>query len=108
MTQIEYCFRFVPFGAGFLVFGDLLLNESLLTLFSTQAFYFVTQVSALAAHGFVVLPVIYAAICRSNPFTLLFAACNPMIAGFIASSRWVSQVHIYMLTSEDPFSNKFI
>ena len=80
-------YRFTPLGAGFLIVAEFLRDKSLMSLFSVHKYYFITLISALTVHGFIILPALYAAITRKNPCVLMLSVYHPLVVGYITSSR---------------------
>ena len=72
-----------PVGVCFLIAGQILATKDLSSELAKLGMYFITVMIGLLVHGFIVLPVIYFAVTRSNPFIFIFNM-----------GRWV--VYIYL------------
>lgn len=61
-----------PVGVCFLIAGQILETEDLGTELAKLGMYFLTVMIGLVVHGFIILPLIYFAVTRSNPLTFIF------------------------------------
>ena len=61
-----------PVGVCFLIAGQILATKDLSSELAKLGMYFITVMIGLLVHGFIVLPVIYFAVTRSNPFIFIF------------------------------------
>ena len=61
-----------PVGVCFLIAGQILETKDLGDELAKLGLYFLTVMIGLFLHGFIVLPLIYLAVTRSNPMTFIF------------------------------------
>ena len=61
-----------PVGVCFLIAGQILETEDLGTELAKLGMYFLTVMIGLVVHGFIILPLIYFTVTRSNPLTFIF------------------------------------
>ena len=61
-----------PIGVCFLIAGQILATKDLGSELAKLGMYFLTVMIGLVVHGFIILPIIFFAVTRSNPFTFIF------------------------------------
>ena len=61
-----------PVGVCFLIAGQILETNDLEGELSKLGMYFLTVMIGLVVHGFIILPLLYFAVTRSNPLAFIF------------------------------------
>ena len=61
-----------PVGVCFLIAGQILETRDLGSELAKLGFYFLTVMIGLVVHGFIILPLLYFAVTRSNPLPFIF------------------------------------
>ncbi|XP_050311589.1 excitatory amino acid transporter 3-like isoform X2 [Anthonomus grandis grandis] len=71
MKITSWVIKLSPVGILFLVCAEILKMKQLSEVMSSLGLYFITVLVGLAIQGFVVLPILYFALTRRNPFTYI-------------------------------------
>lgn len=77
---------FSPVGVCSLIAGNLLGDTKLDEMLITLVYYILTVISGLAIHSLIILPLIYFAFTRQNPFKLFKAVLKALLLAFGTSS----------------------
>lgn len=85
--------RYVPFGIMFLVGSKIVEMEDVILLVTSLGKYIFASILGHIIHGGIVLPLIYFAFTRKNPFSFLAGLITPFTTAFATCSR-------YTVTSE--------
>ncbi|CAL8332060.1 unnamed protein product [Boreogadus saida] len=86
MVLVSWIMWYAPVGIMFLVAGKIVEMEDVATLFSSLGKYIACCMVGHAIHGLLVLPAIYAAITRKNPYTFLWGTFTALATAFGTSS----------------------
>jgi len=82
MKLTTWIIYLTPVGVCFLIAGQILETEDLGTELAKLGMYFLTVMIGLVVHGFIILPLIYFAVTRSNPLTFIFNMGSALITAF--------------------------
>jgi len=82
MKLTTWIIYLTPVGVCFLIAGQILATKDLSSELAKLGMYFITVMIGLLVHGFIVLPVIYFAVTRSNPFIFIFNMGSALITAF--------------------------
>jgi len=82
MVITTWVINLAPFGVFFLIGGQVLGMGDFGTVLMQLGWYFTTVLMGLFLHGLVVLPTIYAVICRKLPFKFLWNMTNAFTTAF--------------------------
>ena len=84
MTRVG---RLSPIGVCFLIAAKILELKSFSVLLGQLGMYFITVLTGILLHGFVVLVLIYILIVRELPFRYIANISQPLATAFGTSSR---------------------
>lgn len=79
--------RYIPFGIIFLVGSKIVEMEDVVLLVTSLGKYIMASILGHIIHGGIVLPLIYFAITRKNPFSFLSGLITPFTTAFATCSR---------------------
>lgn len=79
--------RYIPFGIIFLVGSKIVEMEDVVLLVTSLGKYIVASILGHIIHGGIVLPLIYFAFTRKNPFSFLSGLITPFTTAFATCSR---------------------
>merc|ERR1711934_480348 len=82
MKLTTWIIYLTPVGVCFLIAGQILETEDLGTELAKLGMYFITVMIGLVVHGFIILPLIYFTVTRSNPLTFIFNMGSALITAF--------------------------
>lgn len=82
--------RYVPIGIMFLVGSKIVEMEDVVLLVTSLGKYIFASILGHFIHGGIILPLIYFAATRQNPYRFLLGLITPFATAFATSSRWVS------------------
>lgn len=82
--------RYVPIGITFLVGSKIVEMEDIMLLVTSLGKYIFASILGHCIHGGIILPLIYFASTRQNPYRFLLGLITPFATAFATSSRWVS------------------
>merc|ERR1719462_7525 len=82
MKLTTWIIYLTPVGVCFLIAGQILATKDLSSELAKLGMYFLTVMIGLVVHGFIILPLIYLAVTRSNPFTFIFNMGSALITAF--------------------------
>ena len=80
-------FRYSPLGVASLIAASILNVGDMQTAFSSLALFILVNVLGYACHQFVVLPLLYFALVRRNPFKIQLNVVESVLIGFAPASR---------------------
>lgn len=80
-------FRYAPIGILFLIAGKIVEMDDITAMGSQLGMYTVTVICGLVIHATIVLPVLYFAITRKNPFVFIGGLLQALITALGTSSR---------------------
>lgn len=85
----EYLFirRYVPIGIMFLIGSKIVEMQDLIVLVTSLGKYIFASILGHVIHGGIVLPLVYFAFTRKNPFTFLLGLLTPFATAFATCSR---------------------
>eukprot|EP00923_Selenidium_pygospionis_P046434 GHVN01080047.1.p1 GENE.GHVN01080047.1~~GHVN01080047.1.p1 ORF type:complete len:522 (+),score=60.26 GHVN01080047.1:98-1663(+) len=86
MKVVWWIIWYSPIGIFFLVSGEILSMVDVAESFSQLAAYMATVMLGLAIHFFGVLPLLYWALTRKNPFTFLYGVIQALLTAFGTAS----------------------
>ncbi|XP_049582037.1 neutral amino acid transporter B(0) [Syngnathus scovelli] len=86
MVLVSWIMWYAPFGIMFLVAGKIVEMEDVGTLFASLGKYIACCIVGHAIHGLLVLPAIYFAITRKNPYTFLWGIFTALATAFGTAS----------------------
>lgn len=79
--------RYIPFGIIFLVGSKIVEMEDVVLLVTSLGKYIIASILGHIIHGGIVLPLIYFAFTRKNPFSFLSGLITPFTTAFATCSR---------------------
>lgn len=79
--------RYIPFGIIFLVGSKIVEMEDVVLLVTSLGKYIIASILGHIIHGGIVLPLIYFAFTRTNPFSFLSGLITPFTTAFATCSR---------------------
>lgn len=82
--------RYVPIGIMFLVGSKIVEMEDIVLLVTSLGKYIFASILGHFIHGGIILPLIYFASTRQNPYRFLLGLITPFATAFATCSRWVS------------------
>jgi Na+/H+-dicarboxylate symporter len=87
MAGIMYIMWFVPFGVASLISKAIFaMDTNLEETMNQVAWYFATVLIGLMIHWFIVLPIIFFAVVRTNPYTYMLGLSRALVTAFGTSS----------------------
>ncbi|KAL4639927.1 neutral amino acid transporter A-like [Arapaima gigas] len=86
MVLVSWIMWYVPFGIMFLVGSKIVEMEDVVLLMSSLGKYIFASILGHIIHGGIVLPLIYFALTRKNPFTFLSGLIAPFTTAFATCS----------------------
>ncbi|XP_048378573.1 neutral amino acid transporter B(0) [Stegostoma tigrinum] len=86
MVLVSWIMWYAPFGIMFLVAGKIVEMEDVLMLFTSLGKYICCCIVGHFIHGLVVLPIIYFAFTRKNPYSFLWGIFTALATAFGTSS----------------------
>jgi len=81
---------FSPVAICFLIAAQLVEQEDPVSVFANLAWYFMTVVSGLFIHGFIILPLSYLILTRSSPLKFFMNMFQAMATAFGTASRYTT------------------
>lgn len=90
MTGNVSLHRYVPIGIMFLVGSKIVEMEDIVLLVTSLGKYIFASILGHFIHGGIILPLIYFASTRQNPYRFLLGLITPFATAFATCSRWVS------------------
>lgn len=87
MIHLALLFRYVPIGIMFLVGSKIVEMGNIVLLVTSLGKYIIASILGHIIHGGIVLPLIYFAFTRKNPYTFLLGLITPFATAFATSSR---------------------
>lgn len=84
-----FLFRYVPLGITFLVGSKIVEMDNIILLVTSLGKYIFASILGHIIHGGIILPLIYFAVTRKNPFTFLLGLITPFTTAFATCSRLV-------------------
>jgi len=82
MKVTTWIIYLTPVGVCFLIAGQILETNDLEGELSKLGMYFLTVMIGLVVHGFIILPLLYFAVTRSNPLAFIFNMGSALITAF--------------------------
>jgi Na+/serine symporter len=79
--------RYSPFGVVFLIIHEVVKIDDVQEMFSNVAYYCLTILLGLFVHGFIVLPLIFFLIVRTNPYRFISGMSTTLITAVATASR---------------------
>ncbi|KAK0140816.1 Neutral amino acid transporter A [Merluccius polli] len=86
MVLVSWIMWYVPFGIMFLVASKIVEMEDVVLLVTSLGKYIFASILGHIIHGGIVLPLIYFAFTRKNPFTFLSGLITPFTTAFATCS----------------------
>uniref|UniRef100_A0AC35U6B0 Amino acid transporter n=1 Tax=Rhabditophanes sp. KR3021 TaxID=114890 RepID=A0AC35U6B0_9BILA len=86
MKFVEYLMWFAPMGIVCLIAGNLLELDDLSDTAAVLGMYVITVMSALIIHTLINMPLLYFAITRKNPLTVVKGMMQALVTGFGTAS----------------------
>lgn len=90
MTDTVSLHRYVPIGIMFLIGSKIVEMEDIVVLVTSLGKYIFASILGHFIHGGIILPLIYFASTRQNPYRFLLGLITPFATAFATCSRWVS------------------
>lgn len=90
--------RYIPFGIVFLVGSKIVEMEDVVLLVTSLGKYIFASILGHIIHGGIVLPLIYFALTRKNPFSFLSGLITPFTTAFATCSRWKHQISLTLVS----------
>ena len=91
LHKITYFFaspsRYAPIGILFLVAKEVVQMTDPMVVLRQLGLYMATVIGGLAIHGFVVLPLIFLVVTRSNPLRYIAGMASALLTAFGTASR---------------------
>ena len=81
-------FRFSPIGIMFLIAAEVVKMEDPVAELEALGLYMVTVLTGLAIHGFIILPLLYFAVVRKNPYKYIYGLLQAMATALGTASRY--------------------
>lgn len=79
--------RYAPIGILFLIAGKIVEMDDLTQMGGQLGMYTITVIIGLLIHGVVILPTLYFAITRQNPFIFIAGLLQALVTALGTSSR---------------------
>ncbi|XP_040190410.1 neutral amino acid transporter B(0) isoform X1 [Rana temporaria] len=86
MVLVAWIMWYAPVGIMFLVAGKIVEMENVVLLFTSLGKYICCCIVGHAIHGLIVLPLIYFAVTRKNPYSFLWGIVSALATAFGTSS----------------------
>nr|XP_060640393.1 neutral amino acid transporter A [Anolis sagrei ordinatus] len=86
MVLVSWIMWYVPFGIMFLVGSKIVEMDDIVVLVTSLGKYIFASILGHVIHGGIVLPLIYFAITRRNPFRFLLGLITPLTTAFATCS----------------------
>ncbi|XP_063287867.1 neutral amino acid transporter B(0) [Pelobates fuscus] len=86
MVLVTWIMWYAPVGIMFLVAGKIVEMEDVIQLFTSLGKYISCCILGHFIHGFIVLPLIYFAFTRKNPYQFLWGIFSALVTAFGTSS----------------------
>lgn len=80
-------FRYAPVGILFLIAGKIVEMDDLTQMGGQLGMYTITVIIGLLIHGVIILPTLYFAITRQNPFVFIGGLLQALVTALGTSSR---------------------
>lgn len=80
--------RYAPIGILFLIAGKIVEMDDLTQMGGQLGMYTITVIIGLLIHGMIILPTLYFAITRQNPFIFIAGLLQALVTALGTSSRW--------------------
>lgn len=80
--------RYAPIGILFLIAGKIVEMDDLTQMGGQLGMYTITVIIGLLIHAVLILPTLYFAITRQNPFIFIAGLLQALITALGTSSRW--------------------
>ena len=87
MWNLQSACRYSPIGIFFLVASDILAMEDPKSELQALGLYMATVLLGLGIHGFIILPLLYFAFVKKNPYRFLQGMLQAMVTAFGTASR---------------------
>ncbi|KAJ8306020.1 hypothetical protein KUTeg_016565 [Tegillarca granosa] len=112
MRLVTLIIWYSPIGIIFLIASKLVAMEDPEKMFAQLGYYMATVLAGLAAHGFIVLPLIYFIATRQNPFKFMYNMLKALLTAWgTASSSATLPITMNCLEEKngvDPRVTKFV
>lgn len=86
MKLVNWVIWLSPIGIYFLILGKMLETDNLIQLLDSLSFYAICVLGGIFIHSLVVLPLIYYAFTRQNPYTVIRGMSQALLMAFGTSS----------------------
>ena len=86
--------RYSPIGICSMIAAKLAAMDDILVALKLVGMFMVTVIVGLLIHVLIVLPIIYLAITRKNPYRFMKGLREAMVTAFGTDSRWVKKKKI--------------
>ena len=87
MRSFNYS-RFSPIGIMFLIAAEVVKMEDPVAELEALGLYMATVLTGLAIHGFIILPLLYFAVVRKNPYKYIYGLLQAMATALGTASRY--------------------
>lgn len=91
-----FLFRYVPLGITFLIGSKIVEMDNIFLLVTSLGKYIFASILGHIIHGGIILPLIYFAVTRKNPFTFLLGLITPFTTAFATCSRLVDFLLLFL------------
>lgn len=81
--------RYAPIGILFLIAGKIVEMDDITAMGGQLGMYTITVICGLLVHAIIVLPSLYFAVTRKNPFVFIAGILQALITALGTSSRYV-------------------
>ncbi|XP_052054926.1 neutral amino acid transporter A [Apodemus sylvaticus] len=86
MVLVSWIMWYVPIGIMFLIGSKIVEMKDIITLVTSLGKYIFASILGHVIHGGIVLPLVYFALTRKNPFTFLLGLLTPFATAFATCS----------------------
>ena len=86
-SSLALFLRYSPLGVASLIAASILNVGDMQAAFSSLALFILVNILGLACHQLIILPLLYFAVVRKNPFKIHWHAFESILMGFAPASR---------------------
>ena len=86
-SSLTLFFRYSPLGVASLIAASILNVGDMQAAFSSLALFILVNIMGFACHQLIILPLLYFAVVRKNPFKVQWNVFESVLMGFAPPSR---------------------